>query len=90
MTHLHKHYGYVSFGENFFEIRHNANNFKDDIEYVKMVRDIILKNFTSFRIATAQCFHVYYRYFYPTCLKKFLIIKVAWVMMNGLIYLLNY
>lgn len=43
--HLHKHYGYVSFGENFFEIRHNTDNFKDDIEYVKLVRDKILEGY---------------------------------------------
>jgi predicted esterase len=40
--HIHKVYGYISYGENFFEIRDYANNFTKDIEYVKNVKyDVI-------------------------------------------------
>ena len=43
--HIHKHHGYVSFGENFFEIRHGTDNFKNDVDYVKMVRNYILEKY---------------------------------------------
>ncbi len=48
--HIHKHYKYITYGENFFEIRDFANNFNEDIEYVKSVKnDVIIKyNFTNF------------------------------------------
>jgi hypothetical protein len=48
--HIHKDYGYISYGENFFEIRDTALNFYEDIEYVKIVKhDVIEKYaFTDF------------------------------------------
>lgn len=48
--HLHEHYKYVSYGENFFEIRDFTENFYEDLNYVKCVKnDLILKyNFTNF------------------------------------------
>jgi len=42
--HIHKDYGYITYGENFFEIRENTSNFYEDIEYVKLVKEnVILK-----------------------------------------------
>ena len=48
--HIHKEYNYISYGENFFEIRDFAFNFNEDIEYVKLVKnDVISKySFTDF------------------------------------------
>jgi hypothetical protein len=43
-------HGYISYGQNYFEIRDFTDNFYEDIEYVKLVKqDIILKyNMTDF------------------------------------------
>jgi predicted esterase len=48
--HVHKNYGYITYGENFFEIRDFADNFYEDLEYIKLVKkDTIEKyNFTKF------------------------------------------
>jgi len=50
MPHLHYLYKYVSYGENFFEIRDFADNFQNDLNYVKIVKnDLIEKyNFIDF------------------------------------------
>jgi len=50
IPHLHHVYKYVSYGENFFEIRDFTENFYEDLNYVKNVKnDLILKyNFTDF------------------------------------------
>lgn len=47
--HLH-HYGYISYGENYFEIRDFAPNFSEDIEYVKLAKLNIIDqySFTDF------------------------------------------
>ena len=42
--HIHKTHGYITYGENFFEIRDTVFNFYEDIEYVQLVKlDVILK-----------------------------------------------
>lgn len=45
MPHLHKFYNYVSYGENFFEIRDYVSNFNEDIEYVKLVKNTIIETY---------------------------------------------
>jgi predicted esterase len=48
--HIHKSCNYITYGENFFEIRDFTQNFYEDIEYVKLVKnDVINKySFTDF------------------------------------------
>jgi hypothetical protein len=50
IPHIHKNYGYITYGENFFEIRDYLDNFYEDIKYVKTVKeDVMLKyNFDTF------------------------------------------
>lgn len=43
--HLHQHYGYITYGENFFEIRDYTNNFNEDIEYIKLVKSDISNHY---------------------------------------------
>lgn len=38
-------YGYISYGENFFEIRDYTDNFIDDIDYVKEVKKDLIKRY---------------------------------------------
>lgn len=39
--HLHSAYGWISYGENYFEIRDCAPNFQDDLDYVRKVKEFL-------------------------------------------------
>jgi predicted esterase len=43
--HIHEGYGYITYGENFFEIRENVPNFNEDIEYIKLVKEDVIQKY---------------------------------------------
>ena len=44
--HIDKDYGCLSYGQNYFEIRYFADNFMEDIEYVKLVKKDVAKKYS--------------------------------------------
>lgn len=45
IPHIHKNYGYITYGENFFEIRDYLDNFIEDIKYVKLVKKNVMSKY---------------------------------------------